>query len=82
MSAGFTPWCQQDLPWQSGAQFQPGLSSPCFSFWLQLSHLSNGYGTRWSLSCCPWPVIEFCMNSKEESGYKCILSTLMGLFLW
>lgn len=26
--------------------------------------------------------MEFCMNSKEESGHKCIHSTLMELFLW
>lgn len=47
---------------------------------LQLSRLSNGHGTRWSLSCCPELIMEFCMNSKEESGHKCIHSTLMGLF--
>lgn len=49
---------------------------------LQLSRLSNGHGRRWSLSCCPGPIMEFCMNSKEESGRKCIHSTLMGLFFW
>lgn len=55
---------------------------PLLLFWLQLSHLSNGHGTRRSLSCCPEPIMGFCMTSKEESGYKCIHSTLMGLFLW
>lgn len=37
---------------------------PLLLFWLQLSHLSNGHGTRWSLNCCPEPIMEFCMNSK------------------
>lgn len=49
---------------------------------LQLSHLSNGPETRQSLSCCPEPIMEFCMNSKEESGHKCIHCMLMGPFFW
>lgn len=43
--------------------------------------LLNGKGTRWSLSCCPELIMEFCMDSKEQSGHKSIRPALMGLFL-
>lgn len=58
----------------------PG-SAPSTSFRPQPTYVSNGDQTRWSLRCCPELIMEFCKDSKEESGHKGFRPTLMGCSL-